>query len=140
MAKAVIILFVVGGMLYFLFYPFLKNKINRKKTLRWFLIIYGAAILLSTISYYFSEEEAPESFRQGVELVKQQPGITSKIGQFKGVTYNTEDLPEQGDNPAKLKFTLQGTSGTVQVEAKVAKGSRGGWHLTENAEVSAVPH
>ncbi|WP_147383294.1 hypothetical protein [Pontibacter oryzae] len=133
-----IILFVVSGVLYFLFYPFLKNRVNRKKTLRWFLIVYGAALLFSTISYYFSEEKPPESFLQGVELVKQQPQLTSKIGQFKQVVYNNEDLPRPSDNPAILKFTLQGTSGAVQVEAKVAKGSRGGWYLTETAEVSPL--
>lgn len=138
MAKAVIILFVISGVLYFLFYPFLKNRVNRKKTLRWFLIVYGAALLFSTISYYFSEEKPPESFLQGVELVKQQPHLTSKIGQFKQVVYNNEDLPRPSDNPAILKFTLQGTSGAVQVEAKVAKGSRGGWYLTETAKISSL--
>lgn len=128
-------MFAVAGVLYFLFYPFLKNRVNRKKTLRWFLAAYAVALVLSTLSYYLSEEEAPASFRQGVELIKQQPGITSKIGQFKAVHYSNEDLPEQSDNPAQLKFILQGTSGAIQVEAEVAKGSRGGWHLTKAATV-----
>ncbi|WP_299754329.1 hypothetical protein [uncultured Pontibacter sp.] len=53
MQKAILLLFAVFGLLYFLFYPFLKNVASRKKLFRWFLIIYAIAALASTVSYYY---------------------------------------------------------------------------------------
>ncbi len=129
MAKAIVILFVSGGILYFLFYPFLKNKINRKKTLRWFLFLYGGALLLSTISYYFSGTDKPDSFKRGVELVKEKEAVKSRIGTFKAVTFEEDDLPSKADNPANLKFTVQGSKANMLIEAKVAKNGDGEWYL-----------
>jgi hypothetical protein len=129
MAKAIVLLFVAGGILYFLFYPFLKNRVDRKKTLRWFFYAYGGALLLSTISYYFSGSEKPESFDEGVELIKEQNTIKSRIGQFKDVIVEKEDLPGKTDNPADLKFTLKGNKATLLIEAKVAKDGDGNWYL-----------
>lgn len=127
--KAIVLLFVASGVLYFLFYPFLKNKVNRKKTLKWFLYLYGGALLLSTISYYFAGTENPDSFEEGVKLITEQEAVKSRIGQFKAVTFEEDDLPSKADNPADLKFTVQGSKATMLIEAKVAKNSEGSWYL-----------
>ncbi|MHA6249140.1 hypothetical protein ACXYMU_14460 [Pontibacter sp. CAU 1760] len=129
MVKAIVLLFVASGVLYFLFYPFLKNKVNRKKTLKWFLYLYGGALLLSTISYYFTGTEKPDSFEEGVKLITEQEAVKSRIGKFKAVTFEEDDLPSKADNPADLKFTVQGSKATMLIEAKVAKNREGSWYL-----------
>ncbi|MCJ8165217.1 YwiC-like family protein [Pontibacter sp. E15-1] len=129
MVKAIVLLFVAGGVLYFVFYPFLKNKINRKKTLRWFLFLYGGALLISTIGYYFTGTDKPDSFKQGVELIKEQEAVKSRIGQFKALNFEEDDLPGKADNPADLKFTLRGSKASLLLEAKVAKDGDGNWYL-----------
>ncbi|MFD3001320.1 hypothetical protein ACFS7Z_13170 [Pontibacter toksunensis] len=53
MLKTIGILFAALGLLYFLFYPFLKNSSIRKKFFKWFLIIYILSLIASTIGTYF---------------------------------------------------------------------------------------
>ncbi|MFT2008401.1 hypothetical protein ACMA1I_06980 [Pontibacter sp. 13R65] len=53
MLKAITLMFVGGVVLYFLFYPFLKNKVNRKKTFKWFIIIYIVTLVATTLAHYF---------------------------------------------------------------------------------------
>ncbi len=45
-------MFVVVGVAYFLFYPWLKHAIGRKRLFRWFMIIYAIAMLLSAVNNY----------------------------------------------------------------------------------------
>jgi quinol-cytochrome oxidoreductase complex cytochrome b subunit len=49
MLKALVLLFALLGVLYFLFYPWLRNSIGRKKFFKWFLILYGAVAVASTL-------------------------------------------------------------------------------------------
>ncbi|SFU82697.1 hypothetical protein [Pontibacter akesuensis] len=53
MLKAVVFLSVVAVIAYFLFYPWLKNRVNRKRIFRWFIAIYIIAIVASTLNAYF---------------------------------------------------------------------------------------
>ncbi|MDX5418196.1 MAG: hypothetical protein LPK14_02705 [Hymenobacteraceae bacterium] len=53
MSKAVLYLFALAGLVYFLFYPFLRRSIDRKKFLKWFFVVYAIALLASTINFYF---------------------------------------------------------------------------------------
>ncbi|MBX0335595.1 hypothetical protein K3G39_20375 [Pontibacter sp. HSC-14F20] len=53
MLKALLFLSLAAGVGYFLFYPFLKNVVNRKLLMKWFFIAYAIAILISTINTYF---------------------------------------------------------------------------------------
>lgn len=53
MLKIIGVLFVAFGVIYFLFYPFLKHSVNRKKLFKWFFIAYAIAIAASTIVTYF---------------------------------------------------------------------------------------
>ncbi|RDV15837.1 hypothetical protein DXT99_07510 [Pontibacter diazotrophicus] len=53
MLKVISILFAVVGLVYFLFYPFLKNSINRKKLFKWFFILYIISLIVSTVGTYF---------------------------------------------------------------------------------------
>lgn len=52
MLKSLVLLFVLLGFLYFLFYPWLKHAVGRKKLFRWFLILYSLAVLASTVGTY----------------------------------------------------------------------------------------
>jgi quinol-cytochrome oxidoreductase complex cytochrome b subunit len=52
MLKALVLLFVFMGVTYFLFYPWLKHAVGRKQLFRWFLIIYGIAMLASFVGNY----------------------------------------------------------------------------------------
>ncbi|WP_276496952.1 hypothetical protein [Pontibacter litorisediminis] len=52
MLKALVAVFALAGFLYFLFYPWLKHKIGRKKLFRWFLILYIAIVLATTVGTY----------------------------------------------------------------------------------------
>lgn len=53
MLKSLGFLFVAVGLAYFLFYPFLKCSINRKKLFKWFFILYIIVVLASTVGTYF---------------------------------------------------------------------------------------
>jgi hypothetical protein len=53
--KALLFAFFAVGLVYFLFYPFLKNKVNRKLLIKWFLIVYAIAMLLATVNTYIME-------------------------------------------------------------------------------------
>ena len=52
MLKALVLLFVVLGFLYFLFYPWLRHSIGRKKFFKWFLILYAAVAVASTLGKF----------------------------------------------------------------------------------------
>jgi quinol-cytochrome oxidoreductase complex cytochrome b subunit len=67
MLKAIGLLFAAGGVIYFLFYPFLKNKVNRKKTFKWFIIIYVIVAVASTVGNYLMKEDRVEKMSEGVE-------------------------------------------------------------------------
>lgn len=53
MVKALVFIFLAAVLAYILFYPLLKNSVNRKLLIKWFLIVYAIAILASTINTYF---------------------------------------------------------------------------------------
>lgn len=53
MLKVLGLLFAAVGLAYFLFYPFLKNSVNRKKLFKWFFILYVISVLVSTAGTYF---------------------------------------------------------------------------------------
>ncbi|WP_345160648.1 hypothetical protein [Pontibacter saemangeumensis] len=53
MLKGLAILFVAAVALYWLFYPFLKNTVKRKKLMKWFFIIYAIAAAFSIIGTFF---------------------------------------------------------------------------------------
>jgi len=53
MLKGLAFLFVAAVVVYWLFYPFLKNAVNRKKLVKWFFIIYAIAAVFSIIGTFF---------------------------------------------------------------------------------------
>ncbi len=132
MVKTIVLIFTALGVVYFLFYPFFKNKVNRKKVFKWFVIVYIVAVTAATISSYSSgKAEQPESFIAGVEIVKKDRTVLEKIGEFKSLEYEQKDLPAKTDNPAELKFMLIGDKGRILVESTVAKKNDGNWHLLQ---------
>ncbi len=62
--------FVGGAVLYFLFYPFLKNKVNRKKTFKWFVIIYILVAVASTVGNYLLKADRVAKKRESIEHVE----------------------------------------------------------------------
>ena len=66
MLKAIGLLFAAGGVIYFLFYPFLKNRVNRKKTFKWFIIIYVIVAVASTVGNYLLKEDRVEKMDKSV--------------------------------------------------------------------------
>ncbi|AKD05010.1 hypothetical protein PKOR_20415 [Pontibacter korlensis] len=52
MLKAFILLSVALVFLYYLFYPWLKSTVGRKKLFKWFLILYAVVVLASTVGSY----------------------------------------------------------------------------------------
>lgn len=50
MLKAISFLFVGIGLIYILFYPFLKHAVNRRKLFKWFIITYILAAIISVLS------------------------------------------------------------------------------------------
>ncbi|TXK51557.1 hypothetical protein FVR03_03235 [Pontibacter qinzhouensis] len=67
MLKVISLVFVGGVVLYFLFYPFLKNKVNRKKTFKWFIIIYVIVTVASTLGNYLLKTDRVENEKKVVE-------------------------------------------------------------------------
>ena len=53
MLKGLALLFVAAVALYWLFYPFLKNAVNRDKLVKWFFILYAIAAVFSIIGTFF---------------------------------------------------------------------------------------
>ncbi len=53
MLKGLALLFVAAVALYWLFYPFLKNAVNRDKLIKWFFILYAIAAVFSIIGTFF---------------------------------------------------------------------------------------
>ncbi|WP_242918952.1 hypothetical protein [Pontibacter liquoris] len=49
MFKGIQYLLAAAVLIYFLFYPFLKSAINRKKVIKWILIVYGLVSLIYTV-------------------------------------------------------------------------------------------
>jgi hypothetical protein len=129
MLKVIVYLFLASLLVYFLFYPFLKRSVNRKKVFKWFIIAYGIAALISTAGSYLMTPGQPESFKKGVEIIKKNHEITDQIGVFKSLKYKRNELPEESDNPADLKFKLEGSKGTLLIESQVAKNDTGDWYL-----------
>lgn len=116
---------------YFFFKPYLKHPATRKKLIKAFLILLPITVIGSYIGTYIIEAGQPDSFNEGVELVKEDKGIKEKIGSFKSLRFNKNDLPKKTDNPANLFFELEGSNGVVQVKSKVEKHSNGRWYLIE---------
>ncbi|WP_165820641.1 hypothetical protein [Pontibacter virosus] len=116
---------------YFFFKPYLKHPATRKKLIKTFLILLPIAVIGSYIGTYIIEAGQPDSFNEGVELVKEDKRIIEKIGSYKSLWFNENELPKETDNPADLFFELEGSKGVVQVKSKVAKDNTGRWYLVE---------
>lgn len=123
---------------YFFFRPYWKHPETRKKLIKGFLILFPLAVLFSFVGSYLLEAGQPESFNEGVELLKQEPSVKSKIGKFKALHFNQNDLPKDSDNPAKLKFELEGQKGKVLIECLVIKEGADNWEVTEIIKDSFV--
>jgi hypothetical protein len=115
----------------FFFKPYLKHPATRKKLITASLILFPIAVIGSFIGSYIIESGQPDSFKKGVELIKEERSIKQKIGSFKSLRFNENELPQESDNPAILLFELKGSEGAVQVKGKVAKDSSGNWYLVE---------
>lgn len=138
MLKSIGLLFAALGLAYFLFYPFLKNAVNRKKLFKWFIIAYVLAVLAATVGSYSKKARQPDSFEAGVEMMKNDRRVLDKIGVYKSLKFNKEDLPAETDNPADLKFMLEGSTGTILMETKVAREKQGDWYLLQIKRDSLV--
>lgn len=136
--KGLAYLFLAAVVIYFLFYPFLKHAVNRKKLFKWFLITYAITAVLSTIGSLYMDKGQPESFEEGVKIMKNKDEVKDQIGEFKSLKFDERDLPKETDNPADLKFTLKGSKGVLQVESRVAKNSKGDWYLIEISKDSLI--
>lgn len=131
MLKVVVYLFLAAGLAYFLLYPFVRHRINRKKLFKWFIVAYVLAAFFTTLSTYLLKPERPEAFTEGVRLVRNEKGIIDQIGVYKSVKFRKEEFPGEADNPADLKFQLEGSKGTMLIESRVAKNEEGQWYIVE---------
>lgn len=138
MLKAIVYLFAAAGLIYFLFYPWLKHSVNRKKIFKWFLIVYGIAMLVSAVGTYVIGSGQPDSFTEGVVLIKNKSDIKDKIGEFKALKFDKKELPHSSDNPADLKFKLEGSKGILEIEGRVARKNNGKWQLVNIKKDSLI--
>ncbi|QHL86759.1 hypothetical protein GU926_04620 [Nibribacter ruber] len=130
---------IVSGIIaYFFFKPYWKHPVTRKKLIKGFLILFPLAVLFSFIGSYLINAGQPESFNEGVELVKQNLDVKNKIGGFKSLHFNQNDLPKDSDNPAKLRFELEGQEGRVLIECLVIKEGDDNWKVAEIIKDSLV--
>lgn len=109
----------------------MKNKSQRLSTLRLFLILVPLAIITYWVITYFTYYNKPASFENGVELLKSNKDIESKIGTYESYTYFDKDLPKKTDNPAFFKVSLKGSTATIYLSCKIKKDTSGQWHLIE---------
>ena len=134
-----IIGWVISGIIAYCFFkPYFRHPKTRSKLLKGFLILFPLAVLFSIAGTYMIEAGQPDSFNKGVELVKQNSKIKNKIGGFKALHFNKNDLPKESDNPAKLKFKLEGQEGIVLIECVVIKENADKWKLAEIRKDSLI--
>ena len=123
---------VLGAVLaYFFFRPYLKHPTTREKLIKTFLLLLPIAVIGSVIGSYIIEAGQPESFNRGVELVKENPSVKEKIGSFRSLRFNKNELPKESDDPAQLLFELKGSKGAIQIKGTVTRDSNGNWYLVE---------
>lgn len=116
---------------YFFIKPYMRTKSQRMIGLRVVLISIPLAIIAYWIVTYFTYYSKPESFEQGVELLRNSKDIESKIGIYESYTYFDKDLPKKTDNPATFKVSLKGDLATIYLSCKVQKDKSDQWHIVE---------
>lgn len=116
---------------YFFLKPYIKNKSQRVSALRLFLILVPLAIITYWVITYFTYYNKPASFENGVELLKNNKDIESKIGTYESYTYFDKYLPKKTDNPASFKVS----TATIYLSCKIKKDTLGQWHLMEGSRV-----
>jgi hypothetical protein len=123
----IVLLFIGFSISYIFIKPFLKVKEYRNLLLKILLFLAPASLIGYGIVTYINHK--PDSFTEGVELLKETDSISAKIGTFDSYSYYEKDLPKETDNPAKFKVSLNGDSASIYVTCVVIKNSKGKWNL-----------
>ena len=135
----IIILSVFGLVVsYYFIKPYLKLPGARKVFLRRYLVFLAIVFLVSICVKYFIIDNQPESFKQGVELLKNKKEILNKIGEYDSFTFYQDSLPKGTDNPARFKVALNGSIATIYLECTMQKDKTDKWFLKELKEDSVV--
>lgn len=134
----IITLIISAVVAYFFFKPYLKNEKYRKFIVNGFLILFPFAILASKLGEYLMEMGQPESFNRGVELISGDPEIINRIGKIESLNWNEKDLPKETDNPAVIKFSIDGSKAKIYLKAKMVKGEKDKWLIAEIQKDSII--
>ena len=126
MLQILLSLFFIG-ISFFSLKPYLKNPAQRKTLIRVGLILLPLSLLGYLAVTYINSK--PDSFERGVEMLKSNKEIQSKIGDFDSYTFFEENLPKKEDNPASFKVELQGSQASVYLTCKIKRDTLGRWHF-----------
>lgn len=130
----VLIGFVSIALSYFFFKP-LWRRYNLKKV---FLILFPVSVLVYFAIMYFIVYSKPASFRTAVELLSNDSTMVNKIGGYESYSYFEKDMPDQKDNPAFVRFSLNGPKGELYLSCKVIRDTSGDWSLVYVKQDSLV--
>jgi len=131
------IISVLSLLLFYFFYrPYLKTKESRIKVIKLNLILLLLASLLYIAISILNESDEVESFSEGVKMLKNNEEILKKIGSFQSYSYYHNGLPNEKDDPASFKVSLEGSKAVIYLSCRIEKGRSVKWHLTEIKEDS----
>lgn len=91
------------------------------------LALLSAVMAISGVLYISPHE--PESFSQGVKLLKRNKYVLAKIGSYRSHSWKATELPHEQDNPATFRVSILGSTAKIYLHCKVRKDASGNWRL-----------
>jgi hypothetical protein len=123
---------------YYFYRPYLKTAESRKMVLKAHLILIPIAFAFYLLASYLIGQGQPLSFNEGVELLKNNKEVISKIGTYQSYTFSKNELPKEIDNPATFKVAMNGTTATIYLTCEMQKAASGKWFLKKIKEDSLM--
>ncbi|WP_256012662.1 hypothetical protein [Desertivirga xinjiangensis] len=100
-----------------------------KLTLPYLIILAAFSAVMAIGGVLYLDQDEPESFSQGVELLKRNKHVLAKIGTYRSHTWKATELPNEADNPANFRVSILGSTAKIYLHCKVRKDERGNWRL-----------
>jgi hypothetical protein len=98
-----------------------KNQIFNKTFFKYFIALFGGAIIFEIITKYVMAE--PEIVTQTIEQLQLNPEIKRTIGKYQGYGYNKNEIREINEYPATVDFSLYGSKADIELSVLVDSSS-----------------
>ena len=108
-----------------------QNEYKTRRFYIWLATVAAMAFFFAFGAILYMGHEPPESFKQGVKLLKTNKFIKSKIGASNSHSWKESELPSENDNPASFKVSIHGSDATIHLSSIVRKEDSGQWKLME---------